>query len=891
MQPHYLKKLFNPDSVAVFGASDRKDSVGGTAFENLLTAGFQGHIFAINPKHSSVQGQVCFASLDEVNQEVDLAIIATPPKTIHLILEACGEKKIPFAIILSAGFESEEGKVHMQRLLKTARKYGIRLMGPNCLGIIRPKIGLNATFSKNQAQIGNLAIVSQSGALCTGILDWAEASEIGFSLVASTGDAADLDFGEILDYLATDRETHSILLYIEGIVNARRFLSGLRKAAKAKPVVLLKSGRMPEGSKAAVSHTGALIGSDDIFNAAIDQAGVVRAKTISQLFSAAKTLSYDLNIKKKRLVIVTNGGGPGVMATDLAAELGIKMPNLSALTVERLNKILPAHWSHNNPIDILGDATPERYRQAIEVCLDDNEIDAILVLLTPQAMTEPVAIAHSLIELKQQHPSKKPILTAWLGQNLVGPAREAFHKAHIPTFRTPESAVEAMHFISQYHHNQALLKQLPDPLDHIKCDLDAARQIIQNALREGRLLLNTLETKAILKAFDIPVTTAMVAHSEQEALVAAENIGFPVVMKIYSDKITHKSDSGGVKLNIHTPVELKHAYQDLVKTVQQHYPSEDVSAVTIEPMVQMEHVRELIIGVSRDPVFGPAISFGSGGTMVEVLKDSQTALPPLNAFLANKMIASTKVSKMLKKYRHLPAVNQDSLVKILLNLSKMVSELPEIDELDLNPVLINHERVTAVDARITVNHQRKSQRPYSHMAIHPYPSYLEKRMTTALGMEICIRPIQPEDARLEQEFVESLSEQTKFMRFMQSVKYLSQEMLLKFTQIDYDQEMAFIANTEIDGKVVELGVTRYSTNPDGKSAEFALVVQDDYQHQGIGTQLLESLVEHARNRGLRSLTGEVLKQNKPMQTLAKEFGFEINPCPDDPSVVLIEKKL
>ena len=891
MQPHYLSSLFNPKSVAVFGASDRKESVGGTAFENLLKAGFQGDIFAINPKHAEVQGQACYKNLAEVDVSIDLAIIATPPPSIKSILESCGEKKIPFVIILSAGFESEEGKQQLQQLVKIAQKNGIRLMGPNCLGIIRPRIGLNATFSKNQALPGKLAIVSQSGALCTGVLDWAESNEVGFSLVASTGDAADIDFGEILDYLASDAQTHSILLYIEGIVNARRFLSGLRKAAKAKPVILLKSGRMPAGSKAAVSHTGALIGSDDIFNAAIERAGVVRAKTISQLFAAARTLSYDLQIKKKRLVIVTNGGGPGVMATDLAAELNIQMPNLSSTTVEKLNEILPAHWSHNNPIDILGDATPERYRQAIEICMQDDDIDAILVLLTPQAMTDPVAIAESLIELKETQDFDKPIFTAWLGENLVGPARKAFQKAHIPTFRTPEAAVEAMHFIGQYHQNQALLKQLPEPMGDLSCDINAAKQIIRNALHEGRSLLNTLETKAVLKAFNIPVTSAMVAHSAQEALVAAENIGFPVVMKVFSDLITHKSDMGGVKLNLQTPEALQHAYQDMMHKIAQHHPEANIQSVTIEPMKAMPFARELIIGVSRDPVFGPAISFGAGGTMVEVLKDSQTALPPLNAFIANKMIAGTKVSKMLGDYRDLPAVDQQQLVDILLNLSKMIAELPEVVELDLNPVLINHEQVIAVDARMTVTRVSKSENLYSHMAIHPYPAHLERKMVSASGLEVNIRPIRAEDARLETEFVEHLSEHTKYLRFMQSVKHLSQDMLVKFTQIDYDQEMAFVANTLVDGKELEIGVTRYSTNPDGKSAEFALVVRDDYQHQGVGTHLLESLIEHARDKGLQSLNGEVLRENKPMLQLAREFGFEVCACPDDASVMLIEKKV
>ncbi|MBO1924832.1 bifunctional acetate--CoA ligase family protein/GNAT family N-acetyltransferase [Thiomicrorhabdus sp. 6S3-12] len=891
MQPHYLTQLFNPKSVAVFGASDREDSVGGTAFNNLLTAGFQGKIYAINPKHKEVQGQACFASLEDVGESIDLAVIATPAHTIMPIIKACGQANIPFAIVLSAGFESEEGKLLQKTLLKTARQLGIRLLGPNCLGIIRPKIGLNATFSKNQAQTGKLALVSQSGALCTGVLDWAETNEIGFSLVASTGDAADLDFGEILDYLASDAQTHSILLYIEGITNARRFLSGLRKAARVKPVILLKSGRMPAGTQAAISHTGALVGSDDIFNAAIERTGVVRAKTISQLFSAAKTLTYDLTIKQNRLMIVTNGGGPGVMATDLAAELGIQMPKVSETTLKALNEILPAHWSHNNPVDILGDATPERYRKAIEICMDDPEIDAVLVLLTPQAMTDPVAIAHSLIEMQKTSNHKKPLLTAWLGENLVGPAREAFYKAHIPTFRTPEAAVEAMHFITEYHHNQTLLKQIPEPNETSHCDIDGARQIIHNALREGRTLLNTLETKALLKAFHIPVTQAMIANSATEALVAAENIGFPVALKVNSDKITHKSDSGGVELNIQTPAELQHAYDRLVASVKEHFPNEDIRSVSVESMLNMPFARELIIGVSRDPVFGPAISFGSGGTMVEILKDSSSALPPINEFIAKRMIASTKVSKMLGNYRNLPAVQIDKLIEILINLSTMVSELPEVVELDLNPILANHQQVLAVDARIRVERASKSMVPYAHMAIHPYPLHLETHSTTSSGMEFCIRPIRAEDAQMESEFVDHLSEKTKFLRFMQSVKSLSQEMLVRFTQIDYDQEMAFIAYCEEDGHPKELGVTRYSINPDGKTAEFALVVHDGYQHQGIGTQLLECLIEDARRKGLDKLNGEVLKQNQGMLALAEQFGFQLSPCTEDKGIILVEKKL
>ncbi|MBN2647508.1 MAG: bifunctional acetate--CoA ligase family protein/GNAT family N-acetyltransferase [Thiotrichales bacterium] len=891
MQTHYLSALFNPRSVAVFGASNRPESVGGTAFHNLLTAGFQGQIYAINPKHSTVQGQACYASLQDIPAPIDLALIATPASSILAILQACGEAKIPFAILLSAGFESEAGKALQKQLLKTAQQLGIRLLGPNCLGILRPKIGLNATFSKNQAQAGNLAFVSQSGALCTAVLDWAESQQIGFSLVASTGDAADLDFGEILDYLASDAQTHSILLYIEGIANARRFLSGLRKAARNKPVILLKSGRLPAGRQAAISHTGALVGSDAIFNAAIERAGVVRAKTISQLFAAAKILSYDWPIKPQRLVIITNGGGPGVMATDLAAELGLEMPKLSAETLTALNQVLPAHWSQNNPVDILGDATAERYRQVLEICLADSQTDAVLVLLTPQAMTDPLAIAEALIHLKTQQKSRKPLLTAWLGDSLVGPARLAFNQAHLPTFRTPEAAIEALYFLSQYHRNQALLQQIPQPNLNAQGDVPVARQIIQNALHQGRTLLNTLETKAILKAFHIPVTPAMLAHSANEALVAAENLGFPVVMKVASDQITHKSDIGGVMLNLRNAQDLQRAYREMQHKVQTHLPEMHTLSVSIEPMLELTQARELLIGVSRDPVFGPAITFGAGGTMVEILKDSSSALPPLNTFIAKRMIAATKVSKMLGAYRHLLPVCEEHLIDVLVNLSQMVSELPEILELDLNPLLANAEQIIAVDARIRVGRVVPGTAPYAHMAIHPYPLHLEKRLTTASGLEICLRPIRAEDAKMEREFVEHLSEETKFLRFMQSVKSLSQEMLVRFTQLDYDQEMAFIAYCEDADGPKELGVTRYSINPDGQSAEFALVVRDDVQHQGIGSLLLESLIEHARRRGLKTLNGEVLKQNHSMLALADQFGFNRSPCSEDPGLVLIEKKL
>ena len=891
MGPHYLTKLFNPNSIAVFGASERPNSVGGTAFANLLAAGFKGKLYPINPKHQQVQSQVCYPSLDKINDEIDLAVVATPASSILTIVHACGQKGIKNVVILSAGFEDAQGKAVQSQLVQVAHSYGMRLIGPNCLGIMRPHIGLNATFSKNQAQSGHIALVSQSGALCTAVLDWAEAHDVGFSLVASTGDAADLDFGEILDYLATDPKTQSILLYIEGVAHARRFISGLKKAARMKPVILLKSGRMPEGTQAAVSHTGALVGADDVFNAAIERAGVVRAITINQLFAAAKVLSHKIKPKSNRLAILTNGGGPGVMATDRAAELGIKMPAPSEASMQVLNEVLPAHWSHNNPIDILGDASAERYADALEVCLKDEQYDAVLVLLTPQAMTDPSGIAKAMIEQLKKHPQHKPVLSAWMGQRLVAEARQLFDKAGIPTFRTPEAAVEAMQFMLQYQENQALLMQVPEAMDRVSPDIEGARLIIQHALGQKRSLLSATETRAVLRAFHIPITQVLEARDGAAALIAAESLGFPVALKINSPDITHKSDSGGVALNIAHANEVVLAFNELIDRVKAYDPSAHLEGVTVEPMAKLNQARELIIGVSRDPVFGPSIAFGSGGTQVEVLKDSHTALPPLNEFMARKMISCTRVSKLLKPFRGMAAADLDAIVKVLLRVSDLVSELPEIQELDLNPLFATPDGIMAVDARISVARVSSAMKAYSHMAIHPYPSDLQKTVTLPSGQKMLIRPIRPEDAQIEQAFVASLSEKTKYLRFMQSVQKLSHEMLVRFTQIDYDREMAFVALAEIKGETLELGVTRYTINPDGQSCEFALVVRDDYQHQGIGSRLLEMLIQHAQLHGLKTMMGEVLAENYGMLDLAKRHGFKAQPLVDDPGIIEVSLPL
>ncbi|GAB6070993.1 GNAT family N-acetyltransferase [Thiomicrorhabdus hydrogeniphila] len=894
MGPHYLTNLFKPNSIAIFGASERPDSVGGNAFHNLLTAGFKGNIYPINPKHDQVQNQVCYPNIDDLPTVPDLVVIATPAKTIPAIIQACGKKGVANAVILSAGFEDKAGKVLQNKLTEIARSYGMRLVGPNCLGIMRPDIGLNATFSKNQAVEGNLALVSQSGAICTAVLDWAEANNVGFSQVISTGDAADVDFGEILDFLSLDPKTKSILLYIEGISESRQFMSGLKSAARMKPVILLKSGRMPEGSKAAVSHTGALVGGDDVFSAAIERSGAVRAQSISQLFAAAKSLTQNIQIKSNRLAILTNGGGPGVMATDRAVELGLKLPDLSENSIKRLNELLPEHWSHGNPIDILGDATGECYTKALEICQNDENFDGTLIILTPQAMSDPTGIAQSIIEYQKQSDSDKPIFTAWLGESLVSDGRKLFSQAKIPTFRTPEAAVEAFSFIATYHKNQALLMQ--SPATAAQCckpsDTVGARTIIDSVLSEHRTLLSSAETRAIMHAFGVPITSAVEVSSATQAMVAAESLGFPVSLKINSPDLTHKSDVGGVKLNLTDVHEVRTEFTKMIERITKENPNANILGVTIEPMFKRPYSRELLVGVMRDPVFGPAITFGSGGTAVEVIKDRSIALPPLNQFLANKMITDTKVSKMLKPFRGYPAANHEAIVNTLLRISDMVAQLPEIQELDINPLFADDQGVMAVDARITVKSLHANHKPYQHMAIHPYPSELIHAIETPKGLNIQIRPIQPEDAELELEFVKSLSERSRYLRFMNSMKTLTPKMLSRFTQIDYDREMALIATTlDANNNTIEIGVTRYTTNPDGKSCEMAIVVRDDYQHQGVASALLNSLIQHAQSKGLRKMEGEVLSENSSMLNLMKQFNFKLKTMAEDRNIVQIELNL
>jgi acetyltransferase len=892
MSKHYLTSLFAPKSVAVFGASDRVNSVGQIVFKNMLDCEFQGALYPINTRNSTVQGHKAYRSISDITESVEMVVVATPPNTVPDIIEECGKKGVKAAIIITAGFGEigAEGKVLERKMLENAKRYGIRLIGPNCLGVMRPSIGLNATFNKGGANVGNMALVSQSGALCTAILDWAQMNDVGYSSVVSMGSSADVDFGEILDFLVSDPQTHNILMYIEGIHESRLFMSSLRAAARVKPVILVKVGRHEAGSRAAMSHTASLVGSDDAFNAAVRRAGVVRVRTVTELFSAAKAMSCGFHPSGNRLAIVTNGGGPGVMAADRAADLGLEMATLSEATMERLNQVLPANWSHGNPVDIIGDAQVDRYQHAVAACLEDPNVDGVLTILTPQAMTKPLEAAKAVIEIGNHH--KKPLLTCWMGEVQVAESRQEFARAKTPNFRTPEPAVEVFSYLSEYYQNQKLLMQMPEPLAHHRSpDLEGARMVIEGALLEKRKVLSEMESKALLAAFHIPVAQTMVAHSPSEALLIAQQLGFPVAMKINSRDISHKSDSGGVMLNLENAQAVRAAFHEITEKVKRYRPDAHLDGISIQPMIVKKNGRELMVGVINDNVFGPVISFGAGGTMVELMGDHSVTLPPLNSFLVKDLIKGTHVSKLLGSFRQMPPVDMEALESVLLRVSEMVCELPMLKEMDINPLIVDEHGVLAADARVVIEFRPPSSDRYSHMAIYPYPTHLVTRLQLADGMDITIRPIRPEDAELVQDFVRNLSEESRYFRFMNSVQELSHAMLIRFTQIDYSREMALIAVTEEQGKEVEIGVARFATNPDGESCEFALAISDNLHGKGLGQKMMTALMDAARSKGLKVIEGEVLKNNTDMLQLMDRLGFSSVTSEEDDNIKSVRKVL
>lgn len=885
-EQHYLTPLFEPKSVAIIGASERERSVGAVLVRNMVDSGYKGKLFAVNPKHQTVFTLPCFPTVEEVPQRLDLVVIATRAESVPGIIESCGRAGVKAAVVVSAGFSETgpRGAALERAVVENARRHRIRLVGPNCLGLMRPEIGLNATFAHTSGNPGSIGLISQSGALCAAILDWAKPNNVGFSSVISLGGSSDVDFGEILDFMISDPKTENIFLYIEGIRHARGFMSALRAAARIKPVLLMKVGRHLAGSRAVLSHTGTMVGSDDVFEAALRRAGVVRLYNVGQMFAAASALFSHFRPRGSRLAVITNGGGPGVMAVDRCADLNIPLAQLSDATLAKLNDFLPKTWSHGNPLDIVGDADTKRYCDTVRTVLEDDNVDGVLTILTPQAMTDPPDVARGIIEVAQD--TDKPLVTCWMGEDLVREARKMFIAAGIPTFRTPEPAVELFSHISVFYRNQKLLMQTPAPLSHLSPpSIESARLVIETALAERRVVLAEMESKALLAAFRIPISSTVVARSATEAMVLAEEIGMPVAMKVNSPDITHKSDSGGVRLNLTSLQAVRSAYQEIIDHVKKSRPDARIVGIAVEPMIVKPNGRELMVGVIRDEVFGPTITFGEGGTKVEVHRDRAVALPPLNSYLIRDMVRGTRVSELLGEYRGMPPVKMEALELVLLRVSEMICELPWIREMDINPLIVDEKGAVAVDARIVIDNVSPTANRYDHMAIHPYPLHLIQTWSLPDGTDVTIRPIRPEDAEIEKEFVKNLSQETKYFRFMNTLRELTQPMLVRLTQIDYDREMAFIAVVHNGGAEEEVGVCRYAVNPDGESCEFAIVVADAWQRKGLARKLMGLLIETARNKGLKYMLGSFLSQNERMLKFVSGLGFTLTKSVDDPTVV------
>lgn len=884
-EKHYLSPLFEPRSVAIIGATERKDALGAVLLRNMLGAGFRGKLHAVNPKYRSVQGIPCVAHIKDIDDRIDLAIIATPAGMVPDLVDECGRAGVRVVAILSAGF-GESGPAGAQLeadTVRIARTHGIRVLGPNSFGVARPAIGLNATFAASAAMPGSIGFVSQSGALCAAVLDYARPNQVGFSNIVSLGASAELDFGEVLDYLVWDYRTEAILVYIEGIRDARRFLSAIRAAARVKPVMVLKVGRHPIGSRAAQAHTGAVTGDDAVFDAALRRSGVVRLSTLTQLLSNLKGLFVHFRPRGNRLAIITNGGGPGVMAADRAGDLQIEMARLMPATIARLQDLLPSHGAVSNPVDLIGDSDPKRYAAALEALLRDEGVDGVLCLLSPLAMSHPTEVARRVVELTAR--SDKPVLTCWLGEDACHEAREIFRQARIPSLRTPESAVDVFSHISSYYRNQQLLGQVPSPLESEKPPLKGiADMIIDGALKARRTVLGRHEAHALLAAFHIPVTHSRLVHTPAEAIEVAMEMGFPVNLRpdavLAGTRLRHLQGRDALV----STVALHLAWQELSTRIAEHLPAEQATAMCIEPGGQSPNTRELMLRVWRDPVFGPVIGIGERSLDPNYWPDRAVALPPLNAFLVRDLLQNTHASRLLGSLDGMPAANFEALEHLLLRVSDIICEMPTIRALEVNPLEIDDRGLEISDVRIEIGQAHHSDH-YEHMAIHPYPGNLVQHWTLKDGTPITVRPIRPEDAQMNQDFVRRLSPETKYFRFMSAVRELSPSLLARLNIIDYHRELAFIAiRLREDGEEEQIGVCRFTANPDGESCEFAIVVSDEHQHSGLGRRLMSLLIQTARQRGLKTMKGEFLASNERMLRFVQRFGFVLHPDPEDRSL-------
>ncbi|MCW5850236.1 MAG: bifunctional acetate--CoA ligase family protein/GNAT family N-acetyltransferase [Anaerolineae bacterium] len=888
---HPLHAIFAPRSVAVIGATEKAGSVGRTILWNLISSPFGGTVYPVNPNRPSILGIRAYPNLAGVPEPVELAVIVTPAPTVPAVMKECVAQGVKGAIIISAGFKEigPEGVELERQVMEQARLGNMRLIGPNCLGVMNPISGLNATFADGMARPGSVGFISQSGALLTGVLDWSRRENVGFSAFISLGSMLDVGWGDLIYYLGDDPNTKSIVIYMETIGDARAFLSAAREVALTKPIIVIKPGRTEEAAKAAASHTGSLTGSDEVLQAAFRRVGVMRVNSIADLFSMADVLAKQPLPQGPRLTILTNAGGPGVLATDALITGGGQLTKVSAETMGRLNKLLPGPWSHGNPIDILGDASPERYAQSLAIAAEDPNSDGLLVILTPQAMTDPTETANQL--KPYAHIGGKPVLASWVGGAEIEPGAEILRKANIPTFLYPDTAVQMFNYMWRYSANLRSLYETPSLPEDAESEMNRAeaRRILATARSEGRVLLNEFESKQLLAAYGIPIVQTFIASSEDEAIQRADSIGYPIVLKLFSHTITHKTDVGGVKLNLSDAQEVRQAYREIQQAVTTKAGAEHFNGVTVQPMINWTGY-ELIIGSSLDPQFGPVLLFGTGGQLVEVFKDRALGLPPLNSTLARRMMERTLIYTALQGVRGRKAVDLAALEQLLVKFSQLVVEQPRIKELDINPLLASPERLIALDARVVLHDDAVRDADLPRPAIRPYPLQYVQPWTAEDGTPLLIRPIRPEDEPQLVQFHGTLSEQSVFMRYAHAVQLserIAHERLARIAFNDYDRELALVAERQDDtGEIV--GIGRLSKARVGNQAEFIMLISDAFQGKGLGTELLKRLIQVGRDEGLERITAQILADNYGMQRVCENLGFTLQP---DPATGLIQAEL
>ena len=883
-----LDVIFSPKSVALIGATEREGSVGRTILWNLMTNSFGGTIFPVNPKRSSVMGIKAYPAIGEIPEPVDLAIVVTPARTVPGIIRECVEAGVKGAIVISAGFKEigPEGVRLEQEILAEARRGQMRIIGPNCLGVMNPMSGLNATFASAMARPGSVGFISQSGALLTSILDWSFRENVGFSSFVSIGSMLDVDWGDLIYYLGDDPRTKSIVIYMESIGNARSFLSAARDVALTKPIIVIKPGRTEAAAQAAASHTGSLTGSDEVLAAAFRRSGVLRVDSIDDLFNMAEVLAKQPRPRGPRLTIVTNAGGPGVLATDALISNRGELTPLSDETMAELDEFLPQHWSHSNPIDILGDADAERYAKTIQIAANDENSDGMLVILTPQAMTDPTQTAQELKKLYGRPPQYqygKPVLASWMGGADIASGEAILNQANIPTFAFPDTAARVFQYMWRYNKRLQSLYEtpfLPEETEESAHKISEITQLLAEVRHSGRTILTEYESKRVLSAYDIPTVETRLAQSADEAVQIAEALGYPVVLKLNSETITHKTDVGGVRLDLATESEVRHAYTTMEQSVTDKYSAADFLGVTVQPMLMLNDGYELIIGASPDPQFGPVLLFGTGGTLVEVFKDRALGLPPLTTTLARRMMERTKIYKALQGVRGRDPVDLAALEALLVRFGQLVAEQRWIKEIDINPLFASADDLIALDARVVLYGPEVTEDELPEQAIRPYPAQYIKSFTSNKDVPLVIRPIRPEDEPLMAKFHETLSERSVYLRYFRAFQLdqrVEHERLTRICFVDYDRDMALVVtyNNEETNEAEIIAAGRLTKARGDDEAEFAILVSDQFQGQGIGTEMLIHLLEVGKEEGVKRVVAYLLPENRGMRAICLKLGFRL----------------